>query len=199
MFVYVRPNYTRVRAAHPELSMAAAFYKACWDPSIPRLNEVILSSSKTTCHHQQEHNPDRLSDILSGEESQATIGTSNVSSLCATTPTTFFPTPPPDDFFEACAQSVLSSSARSIVSCDDRSLHIVLEEDEEEEEIDDEDEFAKDLVHELMDAVFTSTDEEYASSSTTHGDLGCQPTVEESSSVQIHFDMSALDPKKGSQ
>jgi hypothetical protein len=41
MFVYNRPNYARVRAAHPGMSAFWAVRKACLDPDIPRLTEIF--------------------------------------------------------------------------------------------------------------------------------------------------------------
>jgi hypothetical protein len=48
MFVYNRPNYTRIRMAYPELSTLWAIQKACLDPDIPRLTEATrLSLSRS--------------------------------------------------------------------------------------------------------------------------------------------------------
>jgi len=46
MFIYNRPNYSRLRAAYPELTLVAALWKACFDRNIPRLQEITLSSSR---------------------------------------------------------------------------------------------------------------------------------------------------------
>ncbi len=45
VFVYTRPNYKRVRAAFPQLSMLAAIRKACLDPKIPKLTEISAPSA----------------------------------------------------------------------------------------------------------------------------------------------------------
>jgi hypothetical protein len=46
MFVYNRPNYTRIRMAYPELSALWAIQMACLDPDIPRLTEASRLSSR---------------------------------------------------------------------------------------------------------------------------------------------------------
>ena len=52
MFVYNRPNYSRLRAAYPELSWAAAVRKACLDRHIPRLQEITWSASRPISHNK---------------------------------------------------------------------------------------------------------------------------------------------------
>jgi hypothetical protein len=47
MFVYNRPNYTRLRVAYPELSAFWAIRMACWDQDIPRLTEASKISSRS--------------------------------------------------------------------------------------------------------------------------------------------------------
>lgn len=44
MFVYNRPNYTRIRRAYPELSTLTAIRYACLSRDIPHLTEVVVSS-----------------------------------------------------------------------------------------------------------------------------------------------------------
>lgn len=44
MFVYNRPNFKRVRAAYPHLSMVASIRKACLDSKIPKLTEITRLS-----------------------------------------------------------------------------------------------------------------------------------------------------------
>ena len=46
MFVYNRPNYSRLRAAYPDLSWVAAARMACFDRRIPRLQEITWSASE---------------------------------------------------------------------------------------------------------------------------------------------------------
>ena len=52
MFVYNRPNYSRLRAAYPELSWATAVRKACLDRQIPRLEEITWSASRPMSHNK---------------------------------------------------------------------------------------------------------------------------------------------------
>ena len=50
MFVYNRPNYTRVRRINPTWSTFRVMRKACFSSDIPRLTEVVSSSLTATGH-----------------------------------------------------------------------------------------------------------------------------------------------------
>ena len=48
MFVYTKPYYTRIRAAHPEWTRFQAIREACTSDSIPTLSEIVSSSNMST-------------------------------------------------------------------------------------------------------------------------------------------------------
>jgi hypothetical protein len=52
MFVYNRPNYSRLRAAYPELSWMTAARMACFDRQIPRLQEITWSASEPKSYNK---------------------------------------------------------------------------------------------------------------------------------------------------
>jgi hypothetical protein len=101
MFIYHHPNYTRVRAAFPELSRVAALYHACLSPAIPDTNEDIISVPLSAG-----------STLPSTGEQEETIPTQEETNPTATA-SGYFCRTPPEDYFNACAQSVLTEPARS--------------------------------------------------------------------------------------
>lgn len=55
MFVYNRPNFSRVRAAYPELSFFSAVRMACLDPQIPKLQEITSRSASIQRSYNKYH------------------------------------------------------------------------------------------------------------------------------------------------
>jgi hypothetical protein len=58
IFIYVKPNYNRFNAAHPEESMWFILKKALFDPNVPRISAVTSSGNGRTSPRQNDDGGD---------------------------------------------------------------------------------------------------------------------------------------------
>ena len=66
MFIYNRPNYKRVRAAYPELSLLTAIRMACLDSKIPKLSAISAGIASQTSNRKFK-NRDRSGKSFSSD------------------------------------------------------------------------------------------------------------------------------------
>lgn len=81
MFVYNRPNYSRVRAAYPNISILSAIRRACLDPKIPKLTEISTPSG-ASCSSKKRFPRKNFSsglDLIREESDEASGGDDDAS------------------------------------------------------------------------------------------------------------------------